>query len=70
VRFHDLRRIWATLLLCLGVSARVVIDILGHTQISVNTYDHVMPSMRHKATGQIDAALGSLDEARSEDEED
>lgn len=66
---RDLRRIWATLLLCLGVSARVVIDILGHTQNSVNIYDHVMPATQHKATEQIDAALGSLDEAHSEDED-
>jgi integrase len=44
VRLHDLRHTAASLMLAQGVSARVVMEILGHSQISVtmNTYSHVM----------------------------
>jgi integrase len=62
IRFHDLRHTCATLLLGRGVSPRVVMDILGHSQIAVtmNIYGHVMPAMKQQAAGQIDAALGGL----------
>ena len=42
-RFHDLRHSCATLLLAQGVSPRVVMEILGHSQIALtmNTYTHV-----------------------------
>ncbi len=44
-RFHDLRHSCATLLLVQGVSPRVVMDVLGHSQIglTMNTYAHVIP---------------------------
>jgi integrase len=60
IRFHDLRHTCATLLLGGGVSARVVMEILGHSQIAVtmNIYGHVMPAMQQEAAGEIDAALG------------
>lgn len=60
IRFHDLRHTCATLLLSRGISPRVVMDILGHSQISVtmNIYSHVMPAMQQEAAGQIDTALG------------
>jgi len=58
------------LLLSRGIAARMVMDVLGHSQISVtmNIYGHVMPAIQQEAAGQIDAALGSLDEAHGEDE--
>ncbi|HEV2415961.1 MAG TPA: tyrosine-type recombinase/integrase [Candidatus Dormibacteraeota bacterium] len=34
-RFHDLRHSCATLLLVQGVSPRVVMDVLGHSQIGL-----------------------------------
>src|SRR5262249_40590509 len=45
-RFHDLRHTCATLLLVQGVPARVVMEILGHSQISLtlDTYSHVVPA--------------------------
>jgi integrase len=63
-RTHDLRHTCATLLLGRGVSARVVMDILGHSQIAVtlNIYGHVMPAMQQEAAGQVDAALGDQDQ--------
>jgi integrase len=58
-RFHDLRHLCATLLLSQGVSARVVMEQLGHSQIglTMNTYAHVMPSMLREAANALDAAL-------------
>lgn len=43
IRFHVLRHSCATLLLVQVVSPRVVMEILGHSQISLtmNTYSHV-----------------------------
>ncbi|WP_346533793.1 tyrosine-type recombinase/integrase [Micromonospora sp. DPT] len=54
-----LRHTCATLLLAAGVSPRVVMDILGHSQIAVtmNIYGHVMPAMQQEAAGHMDAAL-------------
>jgi integrase len=53
------RHTCATLLLARGVSARVVMHILGHSQIAItmNTHGHVMPAMHQEAAGHIDAAL-------------
>ncbi len=61
IRFHDMRHTCASLLLSRGVPARMVMDILGHSQISVtmNTYAHVMPAMQSEAAGHMDALLGN-----------
>ena len=54
-RFHDLRHSCATLLLAQGISPRVVMDVLGHSQISLtmNTYAHVLPEMRREAASRM-----------------
>jgi integrase len=54
-RFHDLRHSCATLLLAQGVSARVVMEVLGHSQISLtmNTYTHVLPELRREAAERM-----------------
>jgi integrase len=59
VRFHDLRHSTATLLLVQGVASRVVMEILGHSQISTttNTYQHVVPELQREAAARIDALL-------------
>jgi integrase len=58
-RFHDLRHSCATLLLVQGVSPRVVMDVLGHSQIglTMNTYGHVIPEMRREAAQRMDELL-------------
>jgi integrase len=60
MRFHDLRHSAATLLLVQGVPARVVMDVLGHSQISVtlNTYSHVPSVLTREAASAMDRALG------------
>lgn len=58
-RFHDLRHSCATLQLVQGVSPRVVMEVLGHSQISLtmNTYTHVLPELRRQAADRIDELL-------------
>lgn len=58
-RFHDLRDACASLLLAQGVSPQVVMETLGHSQISLtlNTYSHVIPALGRAAAEQMDAVL-------------
>ncbi len=59
IRFHDLRHSAASLLLALNVHPRVVMELLGHSQISLtmNTYSHVVPDLLREAVGKLGAAL-------------
>ncbi len=59
MRFHDLRHACASLLLAQGEQARVVMEILGHSQISMtmNTYSHVIPALRREAADRMDGLL-------------
>lgn len=59
MRFHDLRHTCASLLLAQKVPPRVVMEILGHSQISLtlNTYSHVIPQLEHEAAGLMDNLL-------------
>lgn len=59
IRFHDLRHSCASLLLVQGVSPRVVMETLGHSQISLtmDTYSHVMPLLQRDAADKMDALL-------------
>ncbi len=58
-RFHDLRHSCATLLLVQGVSPRVVMEVLGHSEIAMtmNTYTHVIPELRRDAADRMEALL-------------
>jgi integrase len=60
-RLHDARHTAATLLLQQSVPARVVMEILGHSQISLTlgTYSHVVPELAHEAAERIGDALWS-----------
>lgn len=51
VRFHDLRHTCATLMIKQGIHPRVVMEILGHSQIAttMNTYAHVLPDVQREA---------------------
>jgi integrase len=63
IRFHDLRHSCATFLIAQGVHPRVIMEILGHSQISVtmNTYAHVVPATQRQAIDGI-AGLGLFGE--------
>jgi integrase len=59
VRFHDLRHTCATLLISQGIHPRVVMELLGHSAISVtmNTYAHALPADQRSAAAALDALL-------------
>jgi integrase len=61
MRFHDLRHTCASLLLAQKVAPRVVMEILGHSQISLtmNTYSHVMPVLERDAADLMDNLLSA-----------
>lgn len=58
-RFHDLRHATATYMLSQGVDLRVVMEVLGHSQIATtaNTYAHVRIEATRAAAEQVDALL-------------
>ena len=60
VRLHDLRHTAASVMLALGVAPRVVMEVLGHSQISItmNTYSHVSPVLSREAADQIEVLFG------------
>jgi integrase len=59
IRLHDLRHTCASLFLAQGVSPRVVMDVLGHSQLSItmDLHSHVMPSALRDAADAMDRAL-------------
>lgn len=59
IRLHDLRHTAASNMLTQGVHARVVMETLGHSQISLtmNTYSHVAPTVSRDAADAMGAAL-------------
>jgi len=58
-RFHDLGHSCATLLQAQGVTARVVMEILGHSQIALtmHAYAHVIPELRRNAAERRKALI-------------
>ncbi len=63
-RFHDQRHWCATLLLAQKVPPRVVMEILGHTQISttMDLYGHVLDEDRREAADLMGRLLGRSDD--------
>lgn len=59
VRLHDGRHTAATLLLSEGVHPRVVMELLGHSQMrtTTDTYSHVMPALAEEAAAKMGTAL-------------
>lgn len=57
-RFHDMRHTCAMLLLRQGVNPKYDQDLLGHADITLNVYSHVLPDMGDAAAGAMEDALG------------
>ena len=58
-RLHDARHTAASLLLAQGVPARVVMEMLGHSQITLTlgTYSHVAPELQQEAAERVGRVL-------------
>jgi integrase len=58
MRWHDLRHSCASLLLAQHVPPRVVMDVLGHSQVSQTMrYSHVIPELRAEAAASMEEVL-------------
>lgn len=59
IRLHDARHGTATLLIAAGVAPRVVMEILGHSQISItmDVYTHVVQDTQREAISHMDRLL-------------
>ena len=60
MRFHDLRHSAATILLSMGVPAKVVQEVLGHSKINttLDIYGHVLSEMQRDAMDKMDDFFG------------
>ena len=60
--FHSLRHSAATILLVQGVPPRVVMEVLGHSDVrlTLGTYSHVVAQLQAEAASQMDAALWAV----------
>ena len=61
LRFHDLRRIHASLLLQQGVHPKVVSERLGHSTVGVtlDIYSHVVPGLQAQVATQLEELLAN-----------
>jgi len=59
MRFHDLRHTCASLLLAQHIPPRVVMEILGHSNISMtlDIYSHVTPALQREAAQGMETLL-------------
>ena len=64
IRLHDLRHLCASLLIAQQVHPRVIMEILGHSQISLtmNTYGHLMPGATQAAANALDDLISGANE--------
>lgn len=70
MRFHDLRHSAATLLLAMGVHAKVVQELLGHSNImtTLNIYSHVLPSLHENAMGKLSDLFDQQENQEKDDD--
>lgn len=68
LRLHDLRHLCASLLLSQGTHPRVIMEILGHSQIGItmNLYSHVMPGATKAAADALDGLLDAREKEGGE----
>ncbi|HEY8684135.1 MAG TPA: site-specific integrase [Chloroflexota bacterium] len=59
IRFHDLRRTAATIMLSNGAHPKIVSEMLGHSTIAItlDLYSHVTPNMQREAAAAMDRAF-------------
>jgi integrase len=61
-RFHGLRHDFASLLLAAGVADRVVMEMMGHSNIAMtaNRYQHVPDELQRLAADRLDDLLSAI----------
>ena len=66
MKFHELRHSAASLLTAQGVPLRTVMDVLGHSTVTLtaNTHGHVYDEAPQEAAQAMDRALGQLGSLR------
>ena len=66
VRFHDLRRTHASLMLRAGVHPKIVSERLGHSTVSItlDTYSRVMPGLQEAAALRFEEGLQDKEQIR------
>jgi len=59
IRFHDLRRTAATIMLSNGAHPKIVSEMLGHSTIAItlDLYSHVTPNIQREAAAAMDRAF-------------
>ncbi len=59
IRFHNLRYSAATIFHSMGVHAKIVQEILGHSsiQVTLDLYRYVIVSMQHDAMNKMESFL-------------
>jgi integrase len=69
LHFHALRHSCATFLLVQRVPARVVMAILGHSDVrlTLNTYSHVLEDLHEDAAAKMTAVLFPFEQAKRQD---
>ncbi len=65
-RFHALRHDFASLLLAAGVADRVVMEMMGHSNIAMtaNRYQHVPDELQHLAADRLDDVFAAIQRAQ------
>ncbi len=58
-RFHDLRHTFASIMLLLGVSPKVISEALGHSSVAftMDVYSHCLPTMQKDAMALLDRVM-------------
>jgi integrase len=72
IHFHDLRHSAATILISMGVNAKIIQEVLGHSDISITLgiYGHLFPSMQDEVVKKWDDEFGPGDDHEEGDGDD
>jgi integrase len=72
IRMHDLRHVYASLLIAKGCSPKLVQSLMGHStiQVTFNTYGHLFPNEKAQAAAIVGDYFGSKTVATKAEEKE